>query len=176
VTWDTFSAQMARLDGLKFKPHSLQSHWEQLHDMPEVLLSAAVEKAQAECSDFPSPKMLKIFAEAVRSRVIPVPPEEDRGADLPEPVELGTIPQAGLTLKAKRTWTYYDEACSDSGWQTIWCGETPPKPWLDRGHCGRNQEHLPHEFVVVCPCSTSNPAVIRRRERERQVGRRGGTE
>lgn len=166
---------MARLDGLKFKPQTLQSHWEQLHDMPEVLLSAAVEKAQAECSGFPSPKMLKIFADAVRPRVIPVPEEEDRAVDLPAPVVLGTLP-TGLAVKAKRTWTYYCEDCSDLGWVTFACGVGPSKPWVERRDCGRHRDHGWHEWVAPCPCAERNPDVQRKRERDRQGGRRGEQE
>lgn len=171
-----FRAQMRRLIGLKFAPADLTTHWEALHDMPEALLEAAVDVAQRDCGEFPSPKMLKSFADQVRARVVPVPQEEDRSEPNPSPLAV-TVPHTDKVIPLKRYWRYYCEDCSDSGWQSIWCGDPAlAKPWQSHGHCGRNREHGPHEFVVVCPCASSNPDVQRRRERERQGGKRGESE
>lgn len=169
-----FRQQMSRLIGLKFAPSDMTTHWEALHDMPEALLDAAVTKAQQETSEFPTPKMLRVYADQVRARVFPVPEEEPRGVELDAPVALGTLP-TGLTLTARRTWRYYCEECSDSGWRSVWCGDVGlAKPWQAHGVCGRRREHGSHEFVVPCPCASSNPDVQRKLERGRQGGTRGG--
>ena len=162
-----FKAQMRRLAGLKFQPASLDTHWEALHDMPEALLSAAVEKAQRESDEFPSPSVLKMFADRLRSDVIQLPATEDRGIDLPEPVT-ATLP-SGKVIPFHREWVYYCEECSDTGWKTWWCGPGTPKPWIARSVCQRRNEHGSHEWVARCACVESNPAVTRKRESEVQM-------
>ena len=166
---DSFKAQMRRLAGLKFQPASLDTHWEALRDMPEALLAAAVEKAQRESDEFPSPKVLKMFADQSRASVVPLPELEDRGKDLPEPLA-ATLP-SGKVLPFRREWTYYCSDCSDTGWKTWWCGpgQSPASPWASCSPCQRNQEHGSHEWVGRCACAGSNPAVRRKRESEIQM-------
>ena len=166
---DAFKAQMRRLVGLKFQPANLDTHWEALRDMPEALLSAAVERAQRESDEFPSPKVLKMFADQLRSSVVPLPEIEDRGKELLEPLA-ATLP-SGKVLPFKREWIYYCEACSDSGWKMWWCGAgfSTGSPWVSSSVCQRTQEHGPHEWVGRCACAGSNPAVRRKRESERQM-------
>jgi hypothetical protein len=164
VTWDVFKEQMARLDGLKFRPSSLQTHWEALKDMPDVLLSAAIEKARDEYDEFPSPKMLKACADRVRARVLPLPAGEDRSTALPAPVT-ATLP-TGLVIPFTREWKYYCERCSDSGWVSWWCGDERAnrQPWIEPSRCQRVTEHGAHEWVGLCACAESNPAVLRKKE------------
>lgn len=183
MTQAAFESQMSRLAGLKYPPASMQTHWEALRDMPVELLEAAVTKAQDECSEFPSPKMLKIFADAVRGRVLPVPQEQDRSQPLAVP-QVIEVPQAGKVLSFTRTWNYYCEQCSDQGMRSFWCGERMIRmvgevkvdryPWLDSRDCGRHNDHGGHDWSERCPCFDSNPAVQRRIEKQRQAGRRGG--
>lgn len=180
-----FAAQMKRLLGLKFAPADLTTHWEALQDIPDAILAEAVTAAAKDCIDFPAPKQIREFADRVRARAAAVSVEEDRGVDLPEPVEIGVIEQTGFVVKAKREWRYYCEDCSDSGWRSVWCGDrdrrdeqgrvvqTYANPWQESGHCGRHGEHGPHEFVVACPCASSNPDIIRRKERMTHAGKRG---
>jgi len=164
-----FTAQMRRMAGLKFQPSSLDTHWEALHDMPDALLAAAVEKAQRDSDEFPSPKVLRMFADQLRSLVMPLPVTEDRGKDLPEPVT-ATLP-TGKVLPFKREWVYYCDQCSDTGWKTWWCGAgvSPGSPWVSSSVCRRTQEHGAHEWVGRCACAGSNPAVKRKRESEIQM-------
>jgi len=173
VTWDQFQGQMARMSGLKFAPKELQTHWEALRDMPEPLLAAAVAHAQKTSDEFPSPKMLRMYADQLRARVVPLEEPPDRSTPNPTPVEV-VIPQTGQVLPFQRYWRYYCEDCSDSGWLTFWCGETPDVerfPWLVRRRCNRNREHYAHEWVTACPCAPTNPDVQRRLERDRRVKR-----
>jgi hypothetical protein len=164
-----FKAQMNRLVGLKFPPADLHTHWEALRDMPEALLAAAVEKAQRGSDEFPSPKMLKMYADQLRSQVMPLPATEDRGTDLVEPLT-ATLP-TGKVLPFKREWKYYCEDCSDTGWKTWWCGpgQSIASPWASSSVCQRTNEHGPHEWVGRCACAGSNPAVKRKRESELQM-------
>jgi hypothetical protein len=57
----TFKRQMQRLGGLKFAPSDLQTHWEALRDLSDPELVAAVDRAQRECDEFPSPRLLLSF-------------------------------------------------------------------------------------------------------------------
>ena len=164
-----FKEQMHRLTGLRFPPADLTTHWEALRDMPEALLSAAVEKAQRESDEFPSPSILRMYANQLRSDVVPLPEVEDRGKDLPEPLA-ATLP-SGKVLPFKREWVYYCAECNDTGWRTWWCGpgQSPASPWVSCSPCQRHQEHGPHEWVGRCACAGSNPAVKRKRESEIQM-------
>jgi hypothetical protein len=170
---EPFRHQLKRLKGLKFAPTDLTTHWEALQDVPLEMLTAAIDRAQRECEEFPSPAVLRGYVDQVRARTVAITPEPDRGVDLPAPVELGTLP-TGTVLKAKREWRYYCEDCSDSGWRSCWCGDLKhAAPWMERGHCGRHGEHGAHEFVVPCPCASSNPDILRRKERQAHAGKRG---
>lgn len=58
---EEFRTQMDRLAGLKFAPTTLGTHWEALSDLTEAELTAAVDRAQLECDEFPSPRTLRSF-------------------------------------------------------------------------------------------------------------------
>lgn len=175
MTWDFFLAQMDRMEGLKFRPAELRTHWEALRDMPDVLLSAAVEKAQRESDEFPSPKMLRMYADQIRSRVIPLGPAPDRSTPTePKSVTLPT----GKVIPFDREWKYYCESCSDTGWRSWACVEAAVtrQPWLPKMACGREVDHAAHEWAEPCPCAEKdaygqikNPAVRRKRERDVQM-------
>jgi hypothetical protein len=165
-----FLLQMRRLIGLKFAPPEMTTHWEALKNMPEPLLAEAVTRAQRECTNFPAPWMLRSFGEQARARVLNLPPDEDRTKLLPEPVTLGRLPN-GMPVVATRTWSYYCDACSDSGWRSLWCGATGAQPWHTKESCLRLQEHGTHEWVKPCPCADGNPAIIRRKEKQLQAVR-----
>lgn len=177
---ESFRQQMKRLKGLKFAPTDLTTHWEALSDVPLDMLKAAIDRAQRECEDFPSPSTLRGFVDQ-ESRRRPVEPDEDRSIALAKPVTF-TAPE-GLTIPpVARMWRYYCEDCSDSGWRSVWCGPRTEKrgkeevqlakPWMESGSCGRYGEHGPHEFAVPCPCASSNPAILKRKERHAQGARR----
>ena len=171
MTFAAFEHRMDRLGGLKFKPVSLQTHWEALRDLADAELDAAIARAQREADEFPSPKMLRAFVDEVRMRPT-VEPAEDRSV----PVEPTTIDVADLGLKipVTREWRYYCEDCRDTGMRALWCGpDKDPSPFLGRAKstCERRKEHGSHEFVVECPCASSNPDVQRRKARDQQVKR-----
>jgi hypothetical protein len=173
MTWDFFVRQMDRMRGLKFAPPTPQSHWEALREMPDLLFEAAVSKALPDSEEFPSPKMLKVYADQVRARVFPVADEEDRSSENPNPV-IATLP-TGKEIPLTRFWTYYCQRCNDLGWESFWCGEDAPgrQSWLETRACGRHREHAPHGWSQPCPCASSNPDVLRRKEREAQTPARG---
>lgn len=182
MTRPFFDQQMVRLTGLRFVPASLTTHWEALRDLPDAVLEAAVSRAQKTRQDFPTPIELRIDADAVAHRVRESGDDEDRGCDLPAPVALGTLPN-GTPVKATREWRYYCEGCGDMGWRSLWCGDRPvpaptdqdpaatreiTKPWMQSQHCGRRGEHGSHEWVTDCACALSNPAILRRKERQQK--------
>jgi hypothetical protein len=181
MTLAVFESEMSRLSGLKFAPATMQTHWEALRNLPVELLQAAVTKAQDECSEFPSPKMLKIFADQVRPRVIPIPQEPDWSTPLPTPKQI-VVPKVGTIIPVTREWSYYCDECSDMGMRSYWCDDAPsPRyPWLQLARCGRRggpeAAHYAHEWADKCPCAATNPAVLRRRERQIQSGKRGEKE
>jgi hypothetical protein len=164
-----FDGHMLRLIGLRFAPADMDTHWEGLRDVPSSVLELAVARACRTRSEFPSPAELREDCDAVAHQVRTTVIDEDRGTDLPEPVTLGTLP-TGKAITAERVWRYYHEACSDSGMESLWCGEPGPsrKPWQELQACERTKPHDPHEWVRRCTCYDSNPHLIRKRERERQ--------
>lgn len=164
MTFAAFETQMARLSGLKFRPAELQTHWEALKDIPDAVLEAAVTKAQRTRTEFPSPVELRQDADTVAHHVAPVAAEEDRGVPLAEPFSI-TVPEVGTVLSVTREWRYYCESCEDGGWRSHWCGDRTAhaKPWQESGHCGRRNEHAPHEWVEHCACYETNPALVRKR-------------
>lgn len=188
MTPEFFEKQMERLMGMKFPPATLATHWEVVRDLEDNVLVAAVSKARDEGTEFPSPRMLKIHAESVRARIVPIP-EEPMGEILPEPVELGKLP-TGRPLRAYREWKYYCEDCRDTGTRSLWClghdaeslvngkprHELSRPKWLASSDCGRHRQHYAHEFVIPCPCASTNPDVLRKAERYRQGGRHGEKE
>lgn len=175
-----FRAQMKRLLGLKFAPADLTTHWEALQDMPSALLEAAVDAAQRECQEFPSPTMLRAYGDQVRARTMPVGPEPDRS--VPTTPRSFTLPD-GTQIQVDREWKYYCEACSDTGWRSWACGTDAAtrQPWLSPMHCGREADHGAHEWTEPCPCSERdaggeirNRAVRRKRERDVQMAAQRG--
>jgi hypothetical protein len=180
MTFDVFQQQMDRLRGLRFAPTSLQTHWEALGDIPDLVLKAAITRAQRTRVNFPTPVDLRQDADVV-AHLTRVLHDEDRGVDLEQPVELGTLPstepgQPGRPIVATRLWKYYHEDCSDTGTESLWCGEPGPsrKPWQTLQACERTKLHDPHEWVRRCTCWESNPALVSKRERERQYAEKQG--
>lgn len=168
VTAEFFREQMARLNGLHFRPADLDSHWEGLRDLPDPVLERAVTRAIRTRADFPAPYELRQDADATRSTP---PPQEDRGHDLEEPVFLGTLPN-GVPIHARREWTFYCDRCNDSGMQAFWCGPISTRyPWMTARRCKIDnclRTRYEHEWVEACPCAQSNPAVLKRKERQLQ--------
>lgn len=173
MTLDFFTAQMDRLSGLKFKPLNLVTHWEALQDVPDDVLEAAVTRAQKARDDFPTPLELRTDADAVAHYVAVLEPPEDRAVALEVPFTV-TVPEVGTVVSIQREWKYYCEGCSDSGWESVWCGErtvpmkdAPPreiaKPWQVSIRCERRSEHGAHEWVRRCACWETNPALVRKR-------------
>lgn len=177
-----FLDQMKRLLGLKFAPATMQTHWDEMRGCSPELVAAAVEHARHESGEFPTPKMLRVYAEQARPRFVPVPAEIDREVGAAnEPIDV-PLP-GGRVLPMRRIWNYYCETCHDTGLRSFWCGETPSEryPFLELSHCGRRAKkdpwgHYDHEWAGKCACADSNPDVLRKQERYRQGGRRGDNE
>jgi hypothetical protein len=172
-----FTERLKRLMGLKFAPADLTTHWEGLRDLADEELDAAIARAQRECEDFPSPKMLRAFVDEYR-RDLPVP-EEDISREVPaEPRTIATPDGHAYTFT--REWKYFCESCSDTGRRSFWCGDEPSTrmPWLMVARCRTvNCEKLrrggyAHEWVTGCGCADTNPDVIRKRAQAAQVTRK----
>jgi hypothetical protein len=163
MTRREFDTQMRRLVGLKWPPATMETHYAVLGNLAVDVLAEGVTLAQREVDNFPSPNALLQFVYLVKNRVEPLP-ELDQEGPLTSPFAV-PLP-GGRVLPIKREWKYYCTDCQDSGWASMWCGEpTAHKaPWMALSQCQRDRDHLPHEFVVVCRCSASNPAIQKRKE------------
>ena len=171
-----FQQQMARLGGLRFRPADLVTHWEGLRELPDAALEAAISRAIKTRVEFPTPYELRQDADQVAGQVRRVEVEtEERAIPLPAPHVI-PFPQAGKTIRVEAEWKYYCGACSDSGWESVWCGDiTNPArhPWQDPRTCERRGAHGDHEWVRPCRCWESNPALIRKRENQRKYAEKG---
>lgn len=173
LTRERFQVLMDKLNGLKFRPVTLDTHWLGLQGFEPDDVEAAVDRAAVECVDFPPPKMLRAFISDRRDQQQRVAALERM--DRETPVTPRTI--AGTPIKVEREWTYYCQKCSDSGWLGHWCGGDamgPPKPWLIPRQCERRNDHAAHEWVALCACVESNPDVpahVKQRARTQQQAR-----
>jgi len=176
MTVQAFKAHMSRLDGLKFAPATMDTHWEALSDLTPEELDAAIGRAVRECEDYPAPKMLRAFVDAYR-RDLPVPPEDLSRETPAEPRTIVT--PYGDQHTFNREWKYFCEDCSDTGRRSYWCGDAKSTrmPWLTVARCHTiNCEKLrrggyEHEWVDRCPCADTNPDVLRKKARAQQVTR-----
>lgn len=170
MTFAAFEQSMDRLAGLKFKPVNLRTHWEALADLTPLELSEAIEQAQRECEEFPSPKMIRMFVDQFRSR-ISIPDEDWSRATPIEPKEI-RFPD-GRVIRITHEWRYYCEDCNDTGSRVNWCGSSPStrRPWLQVFSCERKGDHGEHEWTDACPCAATNPDVQRKKQRAQQVTR-----
>lgn len=163
-----FQQQMARLSGLRFRPADLETHWEGLHELPDDVLSAAVDRAIKTRAEFPTPVELRQDADQVAHlvrRTIEIDPDE-RATPLSE-AKVFPFPQGGQTIRVQAEWSYYCDVCSDSGWESVWCGDPKApsrKPWHEVRTCERRGAHGAHEWVRQCRCFEGNPALVRKRE------------
>lgn len=167
MTLDFFRTQMARLNGLRFAPSDLQTHWEGLHDLPDDVLSSAVERAIRFRVEFPTPVELRHDADHVKPRVMPPTPAPIL---LVEPVVLGTLP-TGTIITATHEWKYYCDICGDTGLHEYWCGVSARQSWLERKrctipNCEKLGEDYHHTWCEPCVCVAWNPDIKRRKERE----------
>ena len=167
MTRDIFTAQMRRMNGLRFPPADLGTHWEGLSDLPIDVLTRAIERSIRTRSDFPTPAELRLDADA--SRTASQTPVLDPDTRLATPVVVA-IPASALsparTITITSSHTYYCDICSDSGWSTHWCGSESPRPWLDLSRCDRwNPTHAPHDWSGPCPCAATNPTIRARQAR-----------
>ena len=145
MTSDRFVELMRRLEGLPFAPKDYGTHWLGLQDMPEDVLSAAIARSARTREQFPSPAEIREDADAVRSQWVPGP--EPEGEPLPEPVDIGVLPDGTRLPRARSVYRFRCEICADSGWKPV-------------GDDGRT--------VTRCPCWQTNPVLIRARDRQRK--------
>lgn len=172
MTFDEFEDEMARLNGLRYKPSDLRTHWEALQDVPIEMLRAAISRAQKTRTDFPTPFELRQDADAVAHHVRRPEPEPDRSTALPEPVTI-PITEGVAPLRIDREWRYDCQVCSDSGMRTFWCGDGRRQPWLMFERCERSQAHSSHEWVRRCECYDTNPTIRRRHEAQARYAASG---
>lgn len=172
MTRPEFDTHMSRMRGLRFPPATMDTHWEGLRDIPVGRLDAAVSVAIRTRVEFPTPSELRADCDATRPQEGPSLPQGDE--ILAEPIPLGVLPDGTRLPAAQLLWRYYDDKCSDTGWQSVWCGDpaTNRQTWIAvHGPCGRFGEHPPHEYVRRCQCWDSNPKLIRDRERMRSYAK-----
>lgn len=160
VTREFFDAQMGRLIVLKGWPDSVDEYFAVLTDIPEDVFTAAITQALRTRMWFPTPAEVRADCDAV-VRLRPVPtPQAPQFEDIPGGRTV-TFPNPfggpSLTLRITREWKYDCGDCGDTGWASRRCGE-------GHTHCGRRQEHGPHEFVEKCACIHWNPTIRRHRE------------
>lgn len=166
MTLAFFKDEMARMNGLRFVPSSLDTHWEGLSELPDDVLHRAVGRAVRTRDEFPTPRQLREDADAVGA---PIRPEEDRSVPLPEPVDLGALP-TGYRIRATHDWTYTCDDCNDSGVRSFWCGREPSEryPWMSVAECALpncRKTKYAHEWATACHCAEYNPVVKARKER-----------
>lgn len=157
---DDFDALMAKMSGLRFMPADLDTHWEGLRALPERVLEAAISRAIACQSDFPTPHELRTYADAA-ARPEALVDEPNRRVELDEPKAF-TVPHVDHPLRVTHEWRYDCELCSDIGQRTFWCGDGRRQPWIYLERCARREVHGGHEWVRRCECYENNPTVQRR--------------
>jgi hypothetical protein len=164
---ELFTAQMRRMNGLRFPPADLSTHWAGLGDLPIDVLTRAVERSIRTRSDFPTPAEVRQDADLSQPTLTP-PAEEPEDTRLPAPIQV-SVAASHLsqehTIVITHAHTYHCETCSDTGWETHWCGGTPQHPWVGLYRCARGGTHADHEWTTACACTATNPALVRRRER-----------
>ena len=148
-----FREQMSRLVGLGFVPGDM-----------------TVSRAGRTRVDFPTP--LELREDADRAGVSSSPPTVDQMTQLAEPYTL-IIPHTSTTVRVTKQWTYCCDHCSDSGWRSWWCGDGEVNTiFHDEQACDRPQPHTGHEWVGPCACVSTNPALARKRDAQRQYAER----
>jgi hypothetical protein len=136
-------------------------------DIPLPLLTTAVDTLLKTSVWFPTVAELREACDVAR-RALPLPKVVGQSLLLSAPLEV-QVPGSGQRIPITREWRYHCEACSDTGWKSWWCGDAPPNPWMERGRCQRETEHLAHEWVAECQCRDSNPSVLRKREAQARM-------
>lgn len=160
-----FEDQMNRLADLKSPPSSVDGHWEALKDIPLTMVKSAITHALRTRSWFPTGAELRADADHVarHTALAPAEPKVIDLADAQTVVVQNPLGGQPLTLQVVREWYHDCDVCSDSGWASRWCGETPPNPWTPRRACERRHGHAAHEWVEPCACIATNPTIQRRR-------------
>ena len=170
MTRSEFKTEMDRLRGLRFPPAVMETHWEGLQGVAIADLHRGVTRAILSRSEFPTPAELRSDADA--ERVMPREgPLQDRGEVLLDaPIPLGVLPDGTVLPAATHAWTYCCENCSDSGWQSVWCGSGRSRSaWVNvAADCGRYLTHGGHEFSRKCACWHINPVLVAARNRQRR--------
>jgi hypothetical protein len=161
VTRPEFEALLKRLAGLRYLPSDLDTHWLGLQEVPFVVLEAAVRRAAATRSQFPTPAELREDCDAVRSLVpaLEAPVAPVIALEVPLTLEL---PHRLTPLTVTHVHTYHCELCSDTGWLPRWCDPCPGRrPWEHEGRCTRSHETGDGHgsYVEVCRCRATNPVL-----------------
>lgn len=168
MTRDVFEDQMTRLTVLRFPPADMDGYFGALRDIPAGVLEAAVTHAIKTRRDFPVPAELRADADHVAPAVscVDTRTDADRTQALAEPyVVTAEFAGAHLRLPVHGEYIYDCEVCSDTGWQSFWCGEVTIRraPWMERRYCGKRGAHGPHEWAQHCGCYATNPTLVSKR-------------
>lgn len=164
-----FDQQMGRMSALRGFPADTNGHFEVLAAVDTVLLDEAVGQALKTRSWFPTPAELLHDIDAIKPRQTwraPVGPVDASRVRYETIVsKFGT-----LRIKVDRDWLYKCDRCTDTGQASWWCGPVNVRyaEWMEFSDCGRQGEHVGHEWVSRCACWASNPELIRKREMQAQ--------
>lgn len=153
-----FDAQLDRLAVLRGWPERIEEYFPALSDVPEDVLTAAVDHALKSRTWFPAPAQLREDCDVVKVRVRPYQASYPQVEELPTPKVLefpNPFGGAPLRITVTREWRHDCHTCSDTGWSSRQCPET---------RCGRRFEHAKHEFVEACGCIDWNPTIRRRKD------------
>jgi hypothetical protein len=172
VSREAFDLELGRLAVLPGMPGESDAYWETLKDIPDDVFVSAIGHALKTRKWFPVPVELRQDADAVKPRVMyqPFSPKarqaETVSVFIPNPFE----PGKGITLSVAKDSGYECNVCSDTGWDSVWCGPKTKQTLADQEfiHCGRRHEHGSHEWVRKCQCWDTNRVLIERREAQAQ--------
>ena len=168
MTREWMDAQLGRMSVLRSAPESTNEYWPIFAPLPERVIASGVAYAIRTRSFFPAPAELLRDCDTAKPPVPDVPVREPSGNTFTATIR-NPFGGADLVLTVDREWNYYCDACSDIGMRTFWSGSADDagrKPWHDVSPCGRRSEHGTHEFAERCSCWDTNPALVRKRERE----------
>jgi hypothetical protein len=175
MTRPEFEAILQQLSGLRFLPADLDTHWLGLSGVPADVLEAAVRRAAATRSQFPTPAELREDCDAIRS-LLPVPAAPVQALTTLETPLTIDVPHRSTPLTVTHIHQYYCELCNDSGWMARWCEPLPGRrPWEHVGRCQRTHDtgEGHGSYSEVCQCMAGNPVLQHSRaSRARYVAER----
>ena len=163
-----FDVQLGRMVVLRNMPMDSSEYWPVFAQIPEAIVMRGINHAIKSRTFFPTPAELLIDCDTARARTPEPEPDRPHGDGFTATIR-NPFGGKNISVQVDREWKHYCDHCSDTGHRTRWCGAfTDPnrKPWVDVGACAWKREHGTHEWAERCVCWDTNPALLRRRDRE----------